>query len=413
MQVLAILPSSLEKLRALAEACLIFSPQVALGEEAVFVEISASRKLFSLEECLAQLGKILGDFGVEASVASAADPATAIAFARYRARTREALPVEALGDYLNPFAAHTFSPAPLFRKLGVETLADFLRVPRAELASRFGREGLLAYEKILRAEEVAWPRFSPPEILAERADFDFAAQVNNLEPVLFLLRTILHRIFLRLNARRRKIVEFDLCFHLNRFSASEGRVMEFRLPLPHSDPAALLALLRERMDREFQKKPLGDALEGITVTVLGTAPAFDTQREFFSKAEEEREAWASLVARLRERLGQDSSFLAVPAPRLLPEASWKKTLTQEAGVVVKAPARPLRMFKPTPLERKGDRLRGAERSWVIVGFHGPELLSGEWWLEEFRREYYRVETKTEVLWIFKSEAGLFLHGIFD
>lgn len=413
MQVVAIFPQGKDKLSGLAEACLVFSPQVALGTEAVFVEISASRNLFSFDQCLARLGGILADFGVAASVASAGDPATALAFARYRISRRDALPVEALADYLQPFSPEIFGPASLFRKLGVETIGDFLQVSRTELASRFGRDGLLAYEKVVRAGEIAWPRFLPAEALSERVDFEFAAQIDGLEPVLFLLRTALHRIFLRLNARRRKLVDFTLRFHLNRFSGAKERKFEFRLPLPHSDQKALLSPLRDRLEKDLAKTPLGDALEGVSIEVLATAPSIDNQREFFSKAEEEKEAWASLVARLRERLGKDSSFLAVPVPRLLPEASWKRSLVKEAGISVPSPSRPLRILPPSPLRREGDRLRGARGSWVIVGFEGPELLSGEWWLEEFRREYYRVETKTERLWVFKSEAGLFLHGIFD
>lgn len=411
MLVLAILPRLRECLPALAEACLAFSPQVALGEEAVFAEIGASHRVISPDEVLDRLARLLKESGIQAKVATAGDLPSALAFARYGTGRREGLPVEALADYFSPFRPAVFSPAPLFRKLGVETLEDFLRVPRAEIPSRFGREGWEAYERYLRAEEIAWPRFVPEEKVCERADFDFASRIESLEPLLFLLRHILHRIFLRLNARREKIVDFDIFLHLNRFSSDRARVSEVRLPLPQSDQKALLQLLQERLGKELQLRPLEEALEGVSVRVLATAPAHDNQRNFFSKVEEEREALSSLMARLKERA---SVFSAAPAPRLLPEASWKRTVLPEKGELVECPPRPLRLLpSPLPLRRQGEILSSAGRRWAILGFHGPERLKGEWWLGGFEREYYRVDTETESLWVFRASGRLFLHGVFD
>jgi hypothetical protein len=257
----------------------------------------------------------------------------------------------------------------------------------------------------------------------ERVDLDFAAQIETLEPVLFLLKMVLDRALARLFARREKILEFDLTFRLNRFSPLRERVSEVRLPLPHSDPAALLALLRERLNAELARRPLEAALEGLTLTVRGTAPFLDAQRDLYSKAEAEREAWASLVARLRERLGEAAAFRAVPAPRLLPEASWERSAASCAGVTVPAPARPLRLLDPPlALRRKGATLAclssarntaTARREWRIVAFRGPERLRAEWWLAPVAREYFRVETETDTLWVFQSEGALFLHGFFD
>lgn len=411
MLVLAVLPRLRECLPALAESCLAFSPQVALGEEAAFAEIGASQRVISPEEVITRLGAILKESGIQARVATAGDLPSALAFARYGTNRRESLPVEALADYFSPFRSAAFSAAPLFRKLGVDTLGDFLKVPRAEIPARFGREGWEAYERYLRAEQIAWPRFVPEEKILERADFDFASRIENLEPLLFLLRHVLYRIFLRLNARREKIVDFDLIFHLNRFSAARARVSPVRLPLPQSDQKALLQLLQERLGKELERRPLEEALEGVSLLVHATAPAHDSQRNFFSKAEEEREAFSSLMARLSERA---SVFSATPAPRLLPEASWRRSIQPEKGEFVETPPRPLRLLpSPLPLRRQGEILSGIGRHWRILGFHGPERLRGEWWLGGFEREYYRVDTETESLWVFRAAGGLFLHGVFD
>ena len=171
-----------------------------------------------------------------------------------------------------------------------------------------------------------------------------------------------------------------------------------------------------------ENRPLEDTLEGVSIFVTDTAPFHEAQRDFFSKREEEGLAWAALVGRLHERLGQAKAFLAMPAPRLLPEASWGKTLDeQERGTPMSVPLRPLRLLDPPlRLQRVGDQLVGHELRWRFTGFHGPEKLSGEWWLGGFEREYFSVETQTgETLWVFTAPGKenapreLWLHGIFD
>jgi protein ImuB len=415
VKILCIFPKrEKSRLPALAEACLFFSPQVALGEDAAFVEIGNSHHLFTVEECLSRMARVLENFQVEARLSIAEDVPSSLAFARYGVSRKEFLPIEALGDYLSPFVAHTFPAAEIFRKLGVETLGDFLKIPRRELSSRFGKDGLLAYERFLRAKELPWPRFVPTEKLFEKAEFDFAAQIENLEPVMFLLKTILHRVFLRLHARKEKIVAFDCAFHLNRFTGAEKRIFPVKLPLPQSDPKALLQFMRDRLEKELQKNPLEESVEAISIEVLETAPGLDTQRDFFSKAEEQKEAWSSLLARLREKLGESAAFQAVLQPRVRPEASWKKSPIAEEGIAVPAPIRPLQIFpKPLTIERKKEFLHGKGKKWRIQQFQGPERLEGEWWLDPFQRDYYRVETDSDCLWIFRNKDGLFLHGIFD
>lgn len=413
-----------ERLQSLAEACLSFSPQVAMGSNAVFLEIEGSRHLFSADECILRLKEVLQVLDLSASLGIASSVPSALAFARFGKTSRDTLPIDALADYLQPFAPTPFDEVELFRKLGVATLGDFMKIPRRELPARFGKLGLLAYERLLEAERIAWPRFQPAEKIAERVDFESAAQIHTFEPVLFLLKTAFQRIFLRLYAHRKKLAAFTVKFHLNKFSARAERVSEIVLPLPQSEVKNVLQIAAERLSKELELRPLEDALEGVSILVADTAPFHDTQRDFFSKVEEEREAWASLVGRLHERLGAQAAFLAAPAPRLLPEASWSKTLDEkERGTFVEAPLRPLRLLNPPlRLQRLGEWLIAPEKKWRLKAFQGPEKLEGEWWLGGFEREYFRVDTEGgEQLWVFTapvcvkpgSPRALYLHGFYD
>src|SRR4051812_29383867 len=95
---------------AFAEACFRFSPQISIRQdEAVLLEIGASRRLFSEESLRARLQvlahRFFGETGVRIAIADSA--AGALAGARYpqyeRTRDFKQLPLAALLDYANPF----------------------------------------------------------------------------------------------------------------------------------------------------------------------------------------------------------------------------------------------------------------------------------------------------------------------
>jgi protein ImuB len=63
----------------------------------------------------------------------------------------------------------------------------------------------------------------------------------------------------------------------------------------------------------------------------------------------------------------------------------------------------------------------AGRRFRIVA-EGPERLSGDWWKDPYRREYYRACTEEgELLWLYREwrgkgkgkEAKWWLHGFYD
>jgi protein ImuB len=164
--------------------------------------------------------------------------------------------------------------------------------------------------------------------------------------------------------------------------------------------------------------------------VVETVPGQYFQRHFFNKKEEEQEAWNSLIERLCEKLGrscvrgQEPAFVAEPVENYKPENGWRRRVVENQkslllGVDLPLPERPLRLLpKPTPLAKNGNSLVGRDREWEISDWEGPERISGEWWGEEFRRDYFRVGTKNgEQLWIFRipEAAGdyVYLHGYFD
>lgn len=418
MKVICVSPQS--QLEAVAEGLHCLSPQIALGKNAVFAEIEASRQLFDPATCLHKAQALLDHLDIRGKISLAEDPATALAKIFQGEKRKEEFSLQALSFYLNPFDPPPFKAAEILPSLGVYTIGQFLALPRQEIASRLGKEGSLAYHRVLNAAHLAWPRFEPQEKIFEREDF--GSSLDSLEPLFFLLKRILDRCFCRLLSRGKSLLSFSLIFHLHHFSPVRERKIPINLPLPQSDPAKLLRYLQERITKDLEKNPLTTVLEALSLEVEETAPLQKSQRDFFSRKEEDEESWSSLLARFLEKLGKDSTFRAIPQPRILPEASWKKSLHWQEGIPVPTPPRPLRLLdKPIPLEWKQSHLHGIfehrKRSWKVLRHEGPEILSGEWWQEEFERHYFVVQTEEEVLWIFRSPKagpqGLFLHGFFD
>ena len=89
---------------------------------------------------------------------------------------------------------------------------------------------------------------------------------------------------------------------------------------------------------------------------------------------------------------------------------------------VESPALVLRLWsQPRPLNVRIEAGQPAavdvDGDWRAVhSLQGPERLSGEWWEDHYRREYYRVSTVPgDLLWVFYDprRRGWFWHGWWD
>lgn len=417
-----------------------FTPKVALGPPGVvFLDISKCRTLQS-ETALRWRLRVLADrLRIRVKIAVAPDPGTALGLVRFGVVAFDELPIEALADVWSPFRNGTgpetgvrfLEPiVDILHRLGVHRLAEFLAIPPATLASRFGREcvQISQWLKGRPGSELQWPFFVPAERFSEREDVDPAFGLLDLEPVLFLLKAAVDRLVIRLKGRARRIQ--TLCLNLeheNRARRSvDIRTFTLDFASPISSTPSLMKLLTERLTRDLARTPLLHAVTGIEITATHLVPARAAQADFFKTDELEAEAFALLLSRLHQRLGPGASFCARLEPRYLPEHGWKKRTPDDGGSLKSAtlplpfPLRPLRLFrKPKPMVREGGRLKHAAREWTIDRVGDPERIVGEWWMappgRTTERDYMRVDTKEgEALWVYRVPGGaLFLHGIFD
>lgn len=431
-------PGGFSEIKKLAEACYRFTPQLAVREDdALFLDITRSLSLFTEEGFLLRLSALAERFGAKPRISLASDAPVALATARFSVTQARKLPIEALLDYASPFRHHEELAGRVgkiietLKRLGITTLDDFARLPGGTLASRFGAEGVELSARIQGTAAFAWPTFRPEEKISEKVDLessDTLEPCSGLEPLVFVLRGILDRAMARLRGLGERASVVEVLFELEN---KRKRGYRIELPVPQGSAAGLLPILRERIQFDLQMRPLEAPVTDLEFRILEKVPGHGAQRGFFNRQEEENEAWEALLGRLCQKIGKERAFVAQPADRYLPEASWSKALNWKATEAAPAasqftsPQRPARLLpKPQDLQLEGDTLLHCKRShryWRVLEWHGPERISGEWWsdpkAEGFHRDYYRVVAEGgEQLWVFsepRSSSRFFLHGYFD
>lgn len=505
---------------SLGEALLQCAPQFQLcAPDGLFLDAAAAH-LFGGEEGLCR--RVLEGVklhGYRAKVAVAQEAFTARALARHGEK-RACLVAEGQG-------AGALAPLPLgalgeveerlvspLRALGLSTLGEVAALPAGAVIARLGAAGLRA-QRLCRGEDDT-PFVAEPlaEVLEEKVDLDWPAE--NVEPLLFALKTLLDRICARLGGRSLAAVRLE--FRL-RLDPSGEAVVPLQLARPSAQAKLLLDLARNRisdltlekpvagvavkvaeasLDRG-QQLPLGDAPAGDAAlevvlsrlsTTLGeealfaaaleeahkpegayaAAPFHPPERQRGVLAEVDRQVTgAKKVARAKaESSGAGQKYVHGPLqhesarPRGGPgepaelfvhaervEAAGPGQAEAGQGAVIplrRAEARgslapevflpsleggdaetlrerPSRFFvRPSTLEaelgEEGEilsaRLLGKRRRVQAVA--GPERLTGEWWDEEFVRDYYRVYFEgLGPVWIYRDERDgrFYLHGMFD
>lgn len=431
--------SSEKDLNALAEACGRFSPRIAIRpKQAVFIEISRTKNLYSEESLQKRFFALARKFTPSDSsplqMGWGDNAAAALAFARYSKETNwEMLPIEAIRDYADPFQMEfkldefkLEQMIRLLKSLGLKTLGDFCQLPLPDLVSRFGRQALEVRGRMLGEIPMAWPGFYPePKIFETLSLLESCGE--DWEALSFILKGLVDRVMMRLRGRCERAIAIQLIFELEKTSVSSTRKWTLHFPTPQGSTQAVMPILRERLMHDLLKEGLTAPLESVSLEVLEVVPGRGAQRDFFCHKEEEFEALDRLVARMDEKLGSGSAFLAVSVPRYLPEKAYEKYQDSSKKVFGKknsfrefdslVPSRPTRLLKnPEKVIIRGNWIfRENGTQWKMSQWCGPERLSGEWWSDYFQRDYFQVLIEGGgLVWIFRDTLqSYYLHGFFD
>lgn len=350
--------------------------------------------------------------GLWACVGSAPDPDRALLAARAanpvlclpESRFREALGGLPL-QILEPEAAML----EVLRLWGVRTVGAFLDLPRAELVARLGLEAAHLQDRAAGKRRRLLRLHRVPEQFAAVLELDY--EIEQLEPLLFLLRRMLETVCARLEAVY--AAASGLVLRLG-FADRKTETMELRIPDPSREANLLFGILHTRLESFRAASPVASLeLEAL----LGRAVC--EQRDLFDPGLRDPNRFAGTVGRLEALLGGQS--VGIPRLRFTHRPDAVETGPpfgsggdgEKGGGVEGSPeARlcleralglPLRRFRPPlPVQtllrpgRKGEEpveLVSGEIAGLVLCSRGPYRSSGDWWEKggEWEREEWDVE----------------------
>ncbi len=324
--------------------------------------------------------------------------------------------------------------ASVLRKLGLFTIGDLQRLPRAGLARRFP-DLLPQLDKALGRAPEAIEFLCPSSPWIER--LRFAEPLSAPEDLERVTQKLLDMLCARLQTERQGGQRFEVSFFRCDGSAQTQAVST---ALPVRDAARVFRLFREKIG-------LIDPGFGIDVAALAAThvePLEAHQANILRnvKSVASAEELAALIDALENRLGEDRVYRLAAQESYIPERAVKrasvipettKALSTKghlrrvrkdpgdrqagSGMTVPIAERPIRLFlRPHPIDVTAAipdappmLFRWRKVVHRIVRADGPERISPEWWREigdaneDQVRDYYRVESAQGMrFWVFRE-----------
>ena len=410
--------AALPSLEAAAEAAQRFTPRVCLEPpDALLLELRGSLALFG---GLARLRADLQALFPAATVALAPTPRAALALACAGRRCGLADPSRFLGR-LAPLSLDCLRwPAEARVRLaavGVRTIGEVLRLPRAGFAQRFGSGLLDALDRLTGRSPDPRAAFVPlPRV---RARCEPSWEPSGAQGVLRVIEPLLESLEGFLRERQRGLTALRLTLE-HRGHAPTRCVL--RLAAPEQSATAFARLFAIRLER----LPLPAPVRRCTLQSGPLLHRPSTDGALWQPGEQGGGAAVQLPAfleQLRARLGEGAVHGLGHRPEHRPERLTQALSPDGRGKpAVSMPwapgRRPLWLLpRPRPLQSAGDGSgHPSEDGQRLNLLAGPERIETGWWDGgDVTRDYYLAAGPDGArLWIYRErgEGGWFLHGYF-
>ena len=288
------------------------------------------------------------------------------------------------------------------RKLGVETVRDFLRLPPAGVRRRFGPDAERLHRLAAGAPGAPLQPLRVPDPLVARHDFD--GPETDVARLLFAVKRLLNRLLARVAARGEMLGALTLHLRLDRGGARSEQV---RPAAPTRDAVQLLGLVRLRLEA----LALGAGVVELRAAARAVRTAAAQPGLFVERPPRDLAAANRALARVRAEFGGGAVVRARLAEAHLPEAqfSWEPLESAPPPAAGDVACRPLvrRIHaRPIPLP---PRPRGGADGWrprgraagPVEDLAGPYPIAGGWWRSAVRRDYYFARMRDgDLLWIY-------------
>jgi protein ImuB len=371
-----------------------FSPQVECTspDTVVFSIEGLGRLIGGPQEIAAAICRRGAELGIEANLAIAANPDTAVLAARHLPGVT-LIPPGQEAEILGPLPIYVLPAQPdtieTLKRWGIRTLAGLAELPPLDLIARLGQQGhylrLLALGQTSRSLQPV----IPPQDYSAGCEVEHP--ISLLEPLLFRISRLVNDLLRRLAEHSLATDQATLNLILVN-SLKHTRTTEF--PFPVRDPSVIL----RQLHLDLEAHPPSAPVIGLKLTLRPAKPR-SIQTGLFVPAAPEPEKLQVLIAKLTALCGKDR----VGSPELLdthrPDACRMRPLvcdgprqtvsetTAPQGTPLHAAAIRLafRFFRPAlaasvrlasgrPLHLAAEGIRGR-----VLAAAGPWRTSGDWW----------------------------------
>jgi protein ImuB len=222
-------------------------------------------------------------------------------------------------------------------RIGVFTVGDLARRPRAKAAARLGPRAAEVMALVAGRDEAPILPYAPPREIVEEAVFEEGVETS--EALLFVLRGMASRAALRLGARGEACTRLDVEIPLDRSIArlrraeqaaeveedgdgeaasDEARIaFHLDLPAPLAAEGDLLRALRAKLERTELPAPA----VGVSLRVSQIVPAPKVQLDLSRDQAADPDSLPALLAELSAEIGADRVGLLTVEDAHRPEAS--------------------------------------------------------------------------------------------
>jgi protein ImuB len=388
--------------RLLAAWAYRYSAEVGLYAHAVVLEVSRSLNLFGpWPRFESLLRDDLQELAFRHRIALAPTPHAAYVLAGVH---------DGLAVMSPEILREALSPVPITRarlpadatqglpSMGIRTLGQVLKLPRAGLQRRFGTELVAQLDRLTGDEPTPMDSYRPPDTFEQR--MEWTHEIEHVEALVFPLRRLTSDLAAYLAGRDGGVQRFEL-------------ELEHRSGLPTCVTVGMLAAARDATllfdcaRGRLERLELHQPVLAMRLMASDLPPFVPAGRDLFDTRPTHAVPLDQLRERLRARLGEQA------IQHLHRTVDPRPERAQSDAAHVKAATLPETLPRPTWLLAAPCPLRGPAPEVLA----GPERIETGWWDGgDIRRDYYVVRTSQgQCAWVYcaPGEQGHWmLHGWF-
>ena len=326
--------------------------------------------------------------------------------------------------------------------LGLRTVGSLASLEATDVERRWGEIGLRAW-RLARADDPRRPVLARVET-QPAVEVELATPASTMEPVLFLVRAALDRLVHDMIAHGRAIAAVAITLTLDdaRGALVNAPAHTVTREARAARPLARVLPLFERCRALLDSWTLDAPVIAVRVAIVAVAPLSGEQGDLLSTSWRDLGAADAALERLRAELGTGAIVRAEAQDTHRPEKAgvWKELSAEavqetkkngkrvaEPPTIVPAKSdshRPVLVVSEplpvTPMARRAlDPPEAVDVScdgdvpcaitWrgqriAVTRALGPERLSGDWWDDGYRRDYWRCESGVGEMVVFLDRA---------